>query len=69
MQDSAPESAVKIIREELPIPQPAPWQVAPKAGHSLLVWGAREEAALSAPLLVQVRLWGVDPGAQTHRHS
>lgn len=65
MQDSAPEPAVKLIREELPIPQPAPQQAAPKAGHSLHVWGAREEAALSAPLLVQVRLLRVHPGAQT----
>lgn len=68
MQDSAPEPAVKLIREELPILQPLPRQAVPKAGHSIHVWGARDGAALSAPLLVQVRLQGLDPGAQTHRY-
>lgn len=67
MQDSAPEPAVKLIREE-PILQPLPRQAVPKADHSIRVWGARDRAALSAPLLVQVRLQGLDPGAQTHRH-
>jgi len=49
MQDSAPEPAVKLTREKPPIPQPVPWQAAPKAGHSIHVWGPREGVALCTP--------------------